>query len=1007
MKQKIYFNLMALLTILVVGSASGMEQPFNKSNIELTIKLFPNSSNISENNFHCRIFAKSTNPIGSVKQRWEIDGSPGREKNVLEYLIGLKIEPKEEPSNPTEEVTAFLSVLSDDNTKYTESSVKLDLHTLEYIHTLVKEIQKDNAPDDNDRIRNPNILLEPNSIWIQFYNTLANLINVNFKNTNPQVTVNTLPEKATSASAPSPATKAISQTIAKPVTVTPPVTTSTKVTLPQSTSTTVPVITESAPILSAETAESTAVPENGIPEQEFNNMLKTIRAYEANKLEHIDTTEALNYIRFLNHINEQGNKRQKSLVQESWSEEPSEQKVFEEKPDITQGIAEKEISSPVLSVTQQPALALTTKPAESTTTPVSKEEISQTTTPVITKKRMPGSNKGTTRQVSSRKKQFLPAAQKSEQASEPINAPIKKAEETLPPTIIPVTPESVSLPPQETIEKKTSKTAKRKRQLKKTPAMIEKQDTELISQPAQVSTDISTPAQSVPIAENKEIETQISTESPERERPPTIVPVIQESAPKSAAKKVESSTIPESTSAFSTGKTQKALGDSKIEFHLTPHTSWWNPFSTTNNVDDPNKIARLSIMCTSSSSLGSIKKSKTTSSIPFSSYTILLSKADNNNKIVNLNIKDPESFLIMFTSDIEYAQLEHIITYLKTIQASSSKKDFDSADILAEADPTWLKLYNFIAELINKNFTKDPQITIDTLSEKTTQTLTSKQLEKYIKGAGNIAALTTDLKSKRGSNSASKPGSKSVSALASLKLAAASITEKLTGKSHPDEEADVKLQTQLATLNTTATVTIGGQEYKLSKDFNDIEAAGYGTDKIGDGQHFEIYLMPDGLHLIPLFKAVESLLVGNFDLTNAMAFVALRPTNLIYDSEGLMSRFSRQVLPRIVIGFKSLPGTATNDEKIARRNEVEEFVNKISKLIISELTFSSMKPFGYHPRNSEKLTDYIYYGFGSPDFKIKNTKGFERHTTWGGIRSADNDMALPEGFDWNYILKVR
>lgn len=193
---------------------------------------------------------------------------------------------------------------------------------------------------------------------------------------------------------------------------------------------------------------------------------------------------------------------------------------------------------------------------------------------------------------------------------------------------------------------------------------------------------------------------------------------------------------------------------------------------------------------------------------------------------------------------------------------------------------------------------------------------------------------------------------------------------------------------------------IGGKEYFLSAKFNNTVSAGYTrigepeTDIGTKWQHYEIYIIPDNEHLIDLFADINGW-AQELDpaIKEHIAFIALRPTPDVYTTSNPLTR---QVLPRIIICLKPMPADQT-------LQNYKEFTQSLIKNLYIQFskTFNHMRESGYHPRYSEKLTPYIFVGFGGQNYKdIKEHQNlFERNQTWYGT-SAPTDMAYHKG-NWH------
>lgn len=203
------------------------------------------------------------------------------------------------------------------------------------------------------------------------------------------------------------------------------------------------------------------------------------------------------------------------------------------------------------------------------------------------------------------------------------------------------------------------------------------------------------------------------------------------------------------------------------------------------------------------------------------------------------------------------------------------------------------------------------------------------------------------------------------------------------------------------TNNRNNYVMIGGNRYLLAKAFHDTKNTGYSPqpsiftmDPATPYNHYEIYVMPNDLHLTDTFTTLITKLTQktNKTLADSIAFIAIRPTSEIYNSS---MPFIRQVLPRIVIVLKN---TATKDNA---QNII---------LILNEL-LKNKTASGYWPRYSEKIPNnvdqtpnLIYVGYGNSDFKSANPSLFERKT-WLGIPQP-GDMAYPRN-PGNLKIQIR
>jgi hypothetical protein len=222
---------------------------------------------------------------------------------------------------------------------------------------------------------------------------------------------------------------------------------------------------------------------------------------------------------------------------------------------------------------------------------------------------------------------------------------------------------------------------------------------------------------------------------------------------------------------------------------------------------------------------------------------------------------------------------------------------------------------------------------------------------------------------------------------------------------------------QIAKLNSDnisdKTVSIGGKTYLLAKGFDKIESAGYGFGFLntpnspssyymtGDGNHYEIYLMPDDTRLVDLFLDITNLLNAmSDDVKQKIAFIALRPTPRVYDTNAITSLFSRQVLPRIVICFKS---------EQSKKQDVEMVIRPIKNFIDSLVKANKVQTSGYHPRYSAKITDtddIIYVGFGSGDYKKLPYRSDEFERKGPPLWRAYDDMAYQKGREQELKMTV-
>jgi hypothetical protein len=141
-------------------------------------------------------------------------------------------------------------------------------------------------------------------------------------------------------------------------------------------------------------------------------------------------------------------------------------------------------------------------------------------------------------------------------------------------------------------------------------------------------------------------------------------------------------------------------------------------------------------------------------------------------------------------------------------------------------------------------------------------------------------------------------------------------------------------------ISNTTTAEIGGKRYLLANNFDDIS-------NIYDGNHYEIYLMPQNEKLVDVFLA---LLTAMNKYKKDIAFIAIRPTPGIS-----MSACSRKPLPRIIISLKP--------------NSTKDVVESIVDTLLQDKMFFEGRG---RPRYSDKIVKSnkgIYIGFGSGDYK--------------------------------------
>ncbi len=203
-------------------------------------------------------------------------------------------------------------------------------------------------------------------------------------------------------------------------------------------------------------------------------------------------------------------------------------------------------------------------------------------------------------------------------------------------------------------------------------------------------------------------------------------------------------------------------------------------------------------------------------------------------------------------------------------------------------------------------------------------------------------------------------------------------------------------------LDPTKSIFIGGKEYMVAKEFNDITHTGYlrknitltaaytaennTSHSLTTHNQYEIYLMPDDSNLVYTFGEITQVLHNELAAEN-IAFIAIRPTpNPNNDA--------KQILPRIVIVLKHHASTAN----------AEQILKITYKALKKE---ANIKPSGYWPRYSEEiifddnawtpitenLKRIFYIGMGNTDFKSLHPENFERKKFLGITRHGD--MAYP------------
>lgn len=205
-----------------------------------------------------------------------------------------------------------------------------------------------------------------------------------------------------------------------------------------------------------------------------------------------------------------------------------------------------------------------------------------------------------------------------------------------------------------------------------------------------------------------------------------------------------------------------------------------------------------------------------------------------------------------------------------------------------------------------------------------------------------------------------------------------------------------KLATMIDQQNS---VFIGGKEYMLAKQFNDLENTGYiiwqGNPKImiqapsHPHKQYEIYIMPDHQNLVATFEKITDALAKR---RKDIAFIAIRPTPQPYNS-------MNQTLPRIIIVLKK-DVSKEAAEKIMRTayHAVKDIPNlKASGLhprFSQAITFGNAVEMKVKPLKSQALLPNIFFvGIGNSDFKAAHPDACERKK-WLGFAQRDDRAYL-------------
>lgn len=208
-----------------------------------------------------------------------------------------------------------------------------------------------------------------------------------------------------------------------------------------------------------------------------------------------------------------------------------------------------------------------------------------------------------------------------------------------------------------------------------------------------------------------------------------------------------------------------------------------------------------------------------------------------------------------------------------------------------------------------------------------------------------------------------------------------------------------KLEELHKLIDTRKSTFIGGKEYMLAKQFNDLEGTGYiqmnptleavcsaeghGMHQLTNQKQYEIYVMPNDSYLVYAFDAITKALKD----AQSIAFIAIRPTPILTNN-------AKQILPRIVIVLKQ-----GADKKAA------EQILQIAYTALKNETY--IKSVGYQPRYSQQVTvqdnawtpvtenlkKMFFIGMGNTDFKMLHPEQFERKKFLGITRQGD--MAYP------------
>lgn len=196
------------------------------------------------------------------------------------------------------------------------------------------------------------------------------------------------------------------------------------------------------------------------------------------------------------------------------------------------------------------------------------------------------------------------------------------------------------------------------------------------------------------------------------------------------------------------------------------------------------------------------------------------------------------------------------------------------------------------------------------------------------------------------------------------------------------------------------TVLIGGKEYFVAKNLNNVDNSGYqfsiggicqssGNLQLNDPikNQYEIYIMPNNKNLVVSFEKIVSQLSKDFK--DNINFIAVRPTPIATNDV-------KQALPRIIVVFN----------KNADKNIVE---NALKKIYLAMQEIEDIKAFGHSPRYSTVVTfidpfkkktsleNIVFIAMGNSDFKVLYPREFERKSFLGISRSGD--MTYPINTD--------